>query len=135
MDRVATFLPTRPPGAKQDEEIGDADVAVDIQVGQTAAFAAQTPATQQPEQVLYANSAISVQVSEGDLVSWIELVLVRPHVHDYRHAAAGIEVGFIRVEAWVAVKINGKQLALDAVLVVVVLVDRHTPVVARINRG
>ena len=42
-------LRTRPPTAEEGEEVGDADGAVDIQVGQTAALAARTPATQEPE--------------------------------------------------------------------------------------
>ena len=78
MHRAASFLRTRPPVDEQCEEVGGADGAVDIEIGQAAyLLITRPPRRQQRQQISGAHGKISVQVGEDHLVNRIELILVR----------------------------------------------------------
>ena len=120
VDRVASFLRTRPPVAQQEEQILHANVAAVVEVRETISLLrTRPPGAQQEEQVLHTNVAAVVEVPGA-------LALVGDAVAVLIGQRAGRDLTFIRdaVVVTVGTAAVGQIIGIaDAVPVSVVVAD------------
>jgi len=120
------------PVAKQDQEVGNAHEAVQIQVRQAARILARPPYGQQTQEVGDPDDAVPTEVTENDLERRT-LQLVGAHVNNDRDAATGVEGAAVVGEPRLSVQVQRHQLGCVAVAVKVGGILWHAVVVAGVQ--